>query len=311
MTHVTVIIVNWNGRELLRTCLTALRKQTFRESEIVLVDNGSHDGSCELVRTKFREVRLIRLERNMGFAEANNIGIRASDSRYIATLNNDTEASEQWLERLVQEAEKQERIGSCASKMVRYHDSRIIDSAGIEVLASGEVKDRGHGVRDCGEFDRIEEVFGACAGAALYRRDMLAEIGLFPTRYFASYEDVALAWRAAYAGWRCMYVPGAVVRHVRFISQNRLLTEDKGFFVQKLRNRMSYQIEYLPGGSLSRSIARLSALYLSAVRLSLKLGTTEFLKTAVLIPEALKARRRHRSELGLRYSSVRRWLTQT
>ncbi len=210
---VGVVIVNWNGRSHLERCLDALAQQTMSSFEVVVVDNGSVDGSAEMVRHRYPHVRLLCQPTNLGFAEANNVGIRACGTPFVATLNNDTVPRPDWLEQLLAPALANEQVGMVASKMLFAHRPGVINSAGIALDRAGIAWDRLGGVPDA-EGDAPEEVFGPCAGAALYRRDMLDEIGLFDGDFFAYLEDVDLAWRARLAGWRCAYAPGAVVTHV-------------------------------------------------------------------------------------------------
>lgn len=214
---VAIVIVNWNGREHLETCLPAVFEQTYCSYQVVCVDNGSHDGSVEWMQARFPQIHLVALNRNTGFAEGTNIGIRAAFKnpaiRFVATLNNDTRVDARWLAELVDAANMHSSIGSCASKMLCFDDLRRINSTGILPLRDGRGKDRGFDEPDCGQYDRPEEVFGACAGAALYRREALECVGFFDEDYFAYFEDLELAWRLRLAGYRCSYVPTAVVFH--------------------------------------------------------------------------------------------------
>ena len=212
--RVTVIIVNWNGEGYLERCLGSLRQQTYADREVLLVDNGSTDGSVGLVRGRFPEVRLLALERNAGFAAGNNLGIRASQGAYVATLNNDTEVEPGWLAALVAGMGSGPRVGMCASKMLFLHQRERINSTGIAVDRLGIAWDRDGGRLDAEAGLEPGEVFGPCAGAALYRRDLLDEAGGFDDDYFYLYEDVDLAWRARLLGWRAWYCPSARVYHV-------------------------------------------------------------------------------------------------
>lgn len=216
-----VLIVNWNGRQYLNRCLTALFDQRFGDFQTVMIDNGSTDGSCDWVTEHFPQIRLIRLTENVGFAQANNIGIASTSSRYVVTLNNDTEVESDWLETLIGTAEADAMIGSCASRIVLASRPHILDSAGIEVDPFGFAWQRGHGRPDGGKYRQAENVFGASAAAALYRRSMLETIGLFDEDFGSYYEDVDLAWRAHLAGWRCRYVPGPRVVHVHSATGRR------------------------------------------------------------------------------------------
>ena len=210
---VSVIVPSWNGRHLLERCLPSLLNQDRDDYEVILVDNGSTDGSAAWVRAHFPRVRLMVNERNLGFAGGNNIAIRASKGEYLATLNNDTDPARDWLSELVQAMTPSPRLGMCASKMVCADDAGLIDSCGIEVDRAGIGWNRHSGQPESQTEISPCEVFGPCAGAALYRRAMLDEVGLFDEDYFAYYEDIDLAWRAQRAGWRCVYVPSARVLH--------------------------------------------------------------------------------------------------
>ena len=210
--RVSVIVLSWNRREDLRRCLDAVAAQTYADREIVVVDNGSTDGSADMVRSEYQAVRLIRSATNLGFAAGNNLAIRATDTPYVATLNNDALAEPGWLAALVAAAESDPTLGSVASKMVFQHDPSTINSCGIALDRAGIAWDLGGGL-PAALVEKPREVFGPCAGAALYRRALLDDVGLFDEDFFAYLEDVDLAWRAHLRGWRCVLAPDAVVRH--------------------------------------------------------------------------------------------------
>ncbi|MGE5602390.1 MAG: glycosyltransferase family 2 protein [Nitrososphaerales archaeon] len=213
MPRVAVVIPSWNGRTLLAHCLEALTRQSEQDFVVIVVDNGSTDGTKEWLRHYHPSVQLISNASNNGFARAANEGIQASDAPYIAVLNNDTEPSTQWLAELLAAAETDPRIGMVASKMLFADRPDMINSAGICVDLAGIAWDRlGGAMDDPGEMKR-SGIFGPCGGAALYRRRMLDEIGLFDESFFAYLEDVDLAWRGLAAGWRCLYAPEARVLH--------------------------------------------------------------------------------------------------
>jgi GT2 family glycosyltransferase len=212
--RVTVIILNWNGKQFLERCLQSLLTQTFQDFEIVLVDNGSKDGSVSFLEEHYPQVRLITNQENQGFAAANNQAIRATDSEFVATLNNDTEVTPNWLGELVRAADMADnRIGAYASKMLFTYRAGMIQSAGIALDRAGIAWDWRGGEEDDRTEEESVEIFGASAGAALYRRSMLHEIGLFDEAFFAYLEDVDLAWRAQWAGWKALFVPTARVLH--------------------------------------------------------------------------------------------------
>lgn len=217
LVETSVIVLNWNDRQHLEPCLTALQEQTYRDLEIILVDNGSTDGSVDLVVERFPDVHIIRNQENVGYGPGNNQGLAAARGQFIATLNSDTVATPGWLAALVAAMKGDDRIGSCASHMVLAgRQPLILDSAGIEVDLTGTAWNRGYGQPDTVTLSSTPvDVFGTCSGAALYRRAMLDDAGgLFDPRFFIYYDDVDLAWRAQLRGWRCVHVPGARVLHV-------------------------------------------------------------------------------------------------
>ena len=209
-----MVVPNWNGERFLSSCLGSLREQSFKDFETILVDNGSTDGSVAFVSHNFPEVRVLPLGENRGFSVAVNAGIRASRTEYVALLNNDTETHPRWLEALMEVVGAHPAAGSFASKLVDFKDRRILDGAGDVLRRSGLPYRLGHGEPDHGQYDEATFVFGACAGAALYRRSMLDDIGLFDEDFFANCEDGDLSFRAQLAGYRCLYVPESVVYHM-------------------------------------------------------------------------------------------------
>lgn len=218
---VAVVIVNWNGRHHLERCLPALERQEHSPDEVVVVDNGSSDGSVSWLRREWPWVRVIALEKNTGFAAANNRGIEETHAPWLALLNNDTVPSPGWLKALLAEANGDDRIASVASRMLFLDAPEIINSAGIAVDLAGIAWDRlGGAPQQAGE-SRCE-VFGACAGAGLFRRSALVDaaerIGdgcpqVFDEQYFMYLEDVDLAWRLRLRRWRSVYSPAAIVWH--------------------------------------------------------------------------------------------------
>jgi GT2 family glycosyltransferase len=212
--RVTLVIPNWNGERFLDTCLGSLRDQSFQDFETILVDNGSSDGSVRFAQRNFPEVRVIRLKENRGFSAAANAGIWASNAEHVALLNNDTAVDPGWLEALVRAAGSHPEAGLFATKLVDFHKRRFLDGAGDALRLSGLPYRLGHGERDRGQFDAPAYVFGACGAAALYRRKMLNEVGLFDEDFGSYCEDGDLSFRAQLAGYKCFYVPDAVVYHV-------------------------------------------------------------------------------------------------
>jgi GT2 family glycosyltransferase len=211
---VSIIIVNYNGKHLLTACLDSVFRQTYRNIEVIVVDNGSADNSSEYIESHYPPVRLIKNNENLGYAKGNNIGIENSEGEYIATLNNDTKVAPDWIENLVTAAEKDKNIGICASKQLNFYQPKLIDSAGICLHRGAYPFDRGRNEEDKGQFDEPVEVFGASGASAFYRREMLQKIGLFDEDFFTYQEEFDLSWRAKLCAWKCVYVPNAVVYHI-------------------------------------------------------------------------------------------------
>jgi hypothetical protein len=209
---ISVVVVNYNGKKFLSDCLNSIFCQTYLPFEVILVDNASHDGSVEYVRQNFPDVKMVTQSTNLGFAGGTNAGIRQANGEFILTLNNDTIVTPDFIDELAKPMVSDPLVGMCASKMI-FPDGRI-NSTAICISRSGAAWDRGLGEPDRGQYDVEKEVFGPCAGAALYRHTMFDEIGLFDEDFFLYMEDVDLAFRARLSGWKCMYVPTARVIHV-------------------------------------------------------------------------------------------------
>ena len=231
---VTVIVINWNGRHFLDDCLRTLLAQAYPNFEVILADNGSRDGSVDHVRTAYSTVKIMAFAENLGFAEGNNRAILASEGEYVITLNNDTWVEPGWLAALVAAAESDPGVGMVASKMIFARNPTMVNSTGICMDPVAIAWDRNGGDTDDPSDAQIEAVFGPCAGAALYRRAMLDEIGLFDVDFFAYLEDVDLAWRAQLCGWRALYTAQARVFHIHSgtskegsIFKSRLLGRNK------------------------------------------------------------------------------------
>lgn len=241
MARVSVVIPTWNGSELLDRALGSLQRQSWRDFEVVVVDNASADDTLAMLEREHPDVRVVRLPENRGFAAAVNEGIDASEGEIVALLNNDAEADPEWLARLVDASERHPGISSFASKMLDYHRRDVIDSAGdrLGVFAS----QRGHGMPDGPEYAEPREVLSPCAGAAAYRRDLFDDVGTFDEGYFAYFEDVDLGLRARLAGHRCLYVPDAVVYHHGSATARRI--SDRAFYLRS-RNAMILGFRYLP-----------------------------------------------------------------
>jgi GT2 family glycosyltransferase len=233
--RVSVVIPNYNGVGWLPGCLDALAAQTFRDSEVLLVDNGSTDGSVPLLRERYAHIRVIALGRNTGFAAAVNTGIRAARGEYVALLNTDTVARPGWLAALVHALDQSPAdTGAVASRMLSLDDPSRIDDAGDALSWTGAAEKLGHG-EPASQFTHRGEVFSVCAGAALYRRAFLEAVRGFDERFFAYLEDIDLSLRGRLLGYRYVFEPAAEVLHkgqgsalpradyIRLVTRNRLM----------------------------------------------------------------------------------------
>ncbi|RLC94443.1 MAG: glycosyltransferase family 2 protein [Chloroflexi bacterium] len=210
---VSVIIPHWNAVHHLPTCLDSLRSQTYPRVETIVADNGSTDGSLELLARDYAWVRVLPLGENRGFAGACNAGMRAARGEIVVLLNNDTEADPHWLEEVVAAFQRHPKAGLVASKMLLFDRRDTFHTAGDFYRLDGIPGNRGVWQRDVGQYNREEYVFSACGGSAAYRKSVLEQIGLLDEDFFFSCEDVDLAWRAQLTGYRCVYAPRAVVYH--------------------------------------------------------------------------------------------------
>jgi GT2 family glycosyltransferase len=241
---VSVIIPNWNGKDLLEPCLESLYRQQFDDFETILVDNGSNDGSVTFVQENFPQVAIIRFEENRGFSAAVNAGIAASRSPYICLLNNDTEVDPLWLKEIVAALDANSDVGSAASKILFFSDPKTVNSAGDEFSLFGVAYQRRLMRGDGDLFSVPQYVFSACGAAALYRRGILEKVGLFDEVFFAYQEDVDIGFRIQLAGYRCLFVPTAIVYHKYHATSSR---NSNLWFYLRERNKYFILIKNLSG----------------------------------------------------------------
>lgn len=249
---ISVIIPNWNGKHFLTECIDSLSEQTFRDFETILVDNGSTDGSADFVEERYGKfIRVLRNERNLGFAGGNNIGIQAARGDYIVLLNNDTWADPHWLEELVKATRFDTAIGMWGSKVCSYYQRDRIEGAGELIYWDGLCRARGQYEKDNGQYNAIEEIFFPPGCGAMYRKSLFDGVGLFDEDFFAYADDSEIGIRARLAGWKCLYVPRAIVYHKNSGTAGKY-SPLKAFYVE--RNRLWITIKYFPFPLLFLSI---------------------------------------------------------
>ena len=243
MARVSIVILNWNGRELLADCLGSLRRQSFRDFEVLLVDNGSTDGSADLIRREYPEVELVALAENAGFCGGNNVAWERARGELLLLLNNDTEVRDDFVERLVEAADRDTDFGMFAANVRMFDRRDVFDSTGLLVYPDGLCRSRGWLETDEGQYDEADEVLCPNGCAAMYRRTMIDDVGLFDEAYFAYLEDLDLGLRGQLRGWRCRYVPGAVAYHKKSITTG-YHSAWKAYLVE--RNRIWNAVRLLP-----------------------------------------------------------------
>jgi GT2 family glycosyltransferase len=289
--RVSVIIPTWNGCALLKAALLSLRAQRYRDFETVVVDNGSRDGTVEMLGTEFPEVRVVPFPENRGFAVAVNAGLEAARGSCLVLLNNDAEPEPGWLEALVAVLDARPEVGSVACKMLTARDPTVVDSAGAAMGLFAY--DIGRGERDGPRFAVAREILCPCAGAAAYRRELFDAVGTFDEAFFAWFEDVELGIRAQLAGFRCWYEPAARVRHHAHASAGQLSIPKTVFTV---RNALLLFVQTMP---LRRLVPCAPLLlvwpFLDPIFSGRPLRATArgWLAFWPLLPHALRARRRN------------------
>ena len=249
---VSVVIPTWNGRALLDVALGSLSRQTVAADEVIVVDNGSTDGTTAHVRERWPSVAVVSLPSNSGFAAATNRGIEASSGDVVVLVNNDVELHPDFLRELVAGLEADPGAASAAAKMLRFDDRGVIDATGDTLRGSGVALQRGQGERDGGQYDAPGRVFSACAGAAAYRRSAFDELGLFDEAFFAYLEDVDWGFRAQLAGRACVYVPSAIAYHGGSASTRREGRPDPFFYGLPRRNDVWLVVKNYPASALLR-----------------------------------------------------------
>jgi len=239
---ITVIMLNWNGKQYLDDCLHSIQAQSYPALQITVVDNGSSDGSPEYVKNHFPAVNIIRNNKNLGFGGGTNIGITGCTTDFLVILNNDASLHPDCIKELYEAISKDSMAGSCASRIMLKSENDRIDAAGIVVCPDGLAIGRGRMEPTADYLDK-KEVFFASGCCALFRKTMLDDIGLFDEGFFAYAEDTDLGWRAQSRGWKTLYIPTAIVYHHHSGSTSGV-SPIKAYLVE--RNRLCVAIKNFP-----------------------------------------------------------------
>ena len=321
---ISIIVVNWNGRNYLDDCISSLERQTWKQREFILVDNGSTDGTAERIREwteRLPNAQAIYLSENAGYCKANNLAFAKARGEWIALFNNDAVAEANWLEELVRHGDAARRIGMLGSKILFLEPEGVIDKAGHLIYWDGQNRGRGTMEADIGQYDREEEILWPDACAALYHRQLYEETGGFDETFFAFGDDADLGMRARLLGWKAWYVPTAVVHHrhsatagaysplkVMLVERNRLLLAIKSFSLPLLLSNPYWSLRRfgwhayaaLRGqGAAGRFVASHGWCRLLLVLV------WSYISAARVLPQALRCRRRIRRTMRLSDRDVR------
>ena len=297
---ISIIIPNFNGKEHLKTCFDSIKNQTYKNYEIIFTDNNSADESVKFTEENYPEINIIKLDHNTGFARAVNEGIKNSKGEYVLLLNNDTECDKFFLEEMLS-GFKSETTGSVACKMLNYSDRTKIDDAGDFIKFWCSRYARVHSVTDIGQYDNEEYIFGACAGAAIYKREVFDKVGLFDEDFFAYYEDVDFSFRMQLEGYKCYYNPKAVCYHKRGATTNSKMGFQTTLCEQNL---IALRIKNYPAAMLLKRFplfifARIKRYFQFLTGHSFLLFTCAvkgYLKGIMKIPESLSKRKKIQSK---------------
>jgi GT2 family glycosyltransferase len=299
---IDIIIPNYNGVKELEICFASLEKQTFKDFNVILADNGSTDNSVEYTKSNYPGYKIIMFDKNYGFAKAINAGLNyvlaVSNSEYVLLLNNDVELKEDFLAKGIETFEKVKDASFIAVKMLNYFNRDVIDDCGDFIKANGGSPfARGHGEKDTGKYDKPEFIFGACAGAAFYKKGVFEKIGIFDEDYFAYLEDLDFSFRLQIAGYKCYYNPEIVCYHKRGETSKKInglniQLSEKNLIALRLKNYpLSIYLKYTPLFFIARIVRYYKfikfhppVIFSSAVR--------GYIRGLFEIPKTLKKRRK-------------------
>lgn len=327
---IAIIIVNWNGLKYLDNCFSSLSKQSYKNVETIMVDNGSSDGSIDFVKKKFPFVKIISLDKNYGYARPNNVGIQEAFKdkkvKAIVALNNDTIVDKHWLEELVTTAFTNDDVGMVSS-LAYFEGRKELQNCGLSLepslkntLEGGISLAFGRKPADVPQFLTEYEVFAAGGVAALYKREMLEEIGLFDESYFAYNEDLDLGFRARLYGWRALVSPKATLTHLHSrtggaASAKKIYWMERNAYYTAIKNMPLTSLFAFPFRNLSLKLTLLRSKNPSVEKAKKNISKTGlillFLKVHLVVlsrlPALLRARLKIQRERKVSKASVKGW----
>jgi len=241
---VSAIVLNWNGKDVIMDCIQSILQQTYGLYELILVDNGSRDGSLAMIKERYQSrIKIIENPVNLGFAEGCNVGIRVSAGEFIALVNSDATLDKNWMNEMVKGMGRGESLGMCACKIYFSGREGILENTGQTISRDGMGRTRGRMQKDMGQYDKRCAVLCPSGCAAMYRRKMLDDIGLFDKKFFAYADDIDIGIRGRLLGYKCFYVPAAIAYH-QLSASFGLLSSFKAFLLE--RNRLWVMIKSFP-----------------------------------------------------------------
>jgi GT2 family glycosyltransferase len=289
---VTLVVVNYNGRELLEAALPSITAQTYGSARVAVVDDASSDDSVAYLRAEWPGIELVALPHNVGITAALNAAVRAANTELVALLNNDVELAPDWLERLVAAMRVHPRAVGVCGKLLQFHQRELLDGAGDAITWGSASFHRGAGERAEGQYEVPGEVFAVSAAAALYRRSAFDDVGFFDEDFVAYLEDVDWAFRARLSGYELRYVPAAVAYHMGSATTGHR----PEFLALQRQNQLQLIAKNYPARKLFRYLPRIALFHLLWLAASARDGVlrTHFRGLAMgirLLPAALRKRR--------------------
>jgi GT2 family glycosyltransferase len=239
---VSVIIPNYNGGERIVPCIKSILAQTYQPIELVIIDNASSDGSLDLIRKQFPNIRLIETGYNAGWGIACNVGMKATTGKYIALLNNDAFLEKDCVAQMVKAINRDPKFGSCASRILLWDQKDVTEVCGLVIHEDGSSCGRGR-LGPADQYMKIEEVFCANDCCCLYRREMIDDVGDYDPDFFIYCDETDIGWKHQLAGWKCVYAPDAVAYHAHSRAAGSY-SPFKAYHVE--RNRIFIAIKYFP-----------------------------------------------------------------